>query len=164
MRGSSPLARGLREAFINLTSWVRIIPARAGFTPFLLCGKPRQEDHPRSRGVYTVPPGTSTARLGSSPLARGLPMTVAVLESKDGIIPARAGFTKHLWSGPQITTDHPRSRGVYSNRYSKEIADLGSSPLAQGLLLRRGIILRARSDHPRSRGVYFMAKLWSFAI
>ena len=71
--------------------------------------------------------------------------------------------------------DHPRSRGVYSRRWSAITKKSGSSPLARGLLIstlmnvsRHGII-PARAgfttsmnvfpwsmpDHPRSRGVYF---------
>jgi len=79
--GSSPLARGLLRQRPTQTIRTRIIPARAGFTS-RNCGAPiRSEDHPRSRGVY---PGGCDRRplpLGSSPLARGLP------------IPATAGYT-----------------------------------------------------------------------
>ena len=72
-RGSSPLARGLRE------------PARRG--------RPARLDHPRSRGVYATSPMTRTRARGSSPLARGLHTRGAVHMDPDGIIPARAGFT-----------------------------------------------------------------------
>ena len=90
------------------------------------------------------------------------------------IIPARAGFTRKELSGNRVTTDHPRSRGVYSWRTRAGIGRGGSSPLARGLrgvrvlagLLRRIIPARAGftspsattvpvgEDHPRSRGVY----------
>ena len=58
--GSSPLARGLLVVPHEDTGLVRIIPARAGFTPG--CGRPPpgDPDHPRSRGVY----GASSARQG----------------------------------------------------------------------------------------------------
>ena len=52
--GSSPLARGLRNLLVNGTLRDRIIPARAGFTPAasaLICS---YQDHPRSRGVYSL--------------------------------------------------------------------------------------------------------------
>ena len=91
-----------------------------------------------------------------------------------GIIPARAGFTGSTPSRPARSTDHPRSRGVYSPQRRIRLAGLGSSPLARGLLggtIRicappRIIPARAgftpmsmsrpfrRRDHPRSRGVY----------
>ena len=113
-------------------------------------------------------------KLGSSPLARGLRDSRATGSQKNGIIPARAGFTK-LSSWPRTNgKDHPRSRGVYLRGFPARIVARGSSPLARGLLedrkrvrpdlriipARAGftgglpIILAGRPDHPRSRGVY----------
>ena len=73
LRGSSPLARGLRFATSPTWRCPRIIPARAGFT-FI---RPRRissmTDHPRSRGVYWAVATSSAHTWGSSPLARGLP-------------------------------------------------------------------------------------------
>ena len=93
-------------------------------------------------------------RVGSSPLARGLP----VLCGREIV----------------IVMDHPRSRGVYGpySVYSSQVR--GSSPLARGLHPRshssqyQTRIIPARAgftaydvheelraaDHPRSRGVY----------
>mgnify|MGYP000924237147 CR=1 FL=1 len=51
--GSSPLARGLRQAALRLGDDGRIIPARAGFTEEREPGPAGRRDHPRSRGVYT---------------------------------------------------------------------------------------------------------------
>ena len=50
-----------------------------------------------------------------------------------GIIPARAGFTVN--SDHQFATvkDHPRSRGVYHDKYELQYVVAGSSPLARGL-------------------------------
>ena len=50
--GSSPLARGLRDAILTTITGGRIIPARAGFTLSLLKDQWSPSDHPRSRGVY----------------------------------------------------------------------------------------------------------------
>ena len=36
-----------------------------------------------------------------------------------------------------MNADHPRSRGVYRKRGADPLADLGSSPLARGLLPER---------------------------
>ena len=93
--GSSPLARGLRRGGVDGVGAEGIIPARAGFTP--TAGSPcgRWPDHPRSRGVYSCTRRRSTARPGSSPLARGLLKSVAAKPINFRIIPARAGFT--LW-------------------------------------------------------------------
>ena len=72
VRGSSPLARGLRVT--GITAWKprRIIPARAGFTPTRPRRRHTRRDHPRSRGVYFAHRLAEIDVTGSSPLARGL--------------------------------------------------------------------------------------------
>ena len=172
--GSSPLARGLPAAGAARGHEGGIIPARAGFTPFTLTGFSTTTDHPRSRGVY---PGTGRSRRGgrgSSPLARGLLVSLVSELPDAGIIPARAGFTPAALRRRQQRGDHPRSRGVYLSFtiYSHRLT--GSSPLARGLrpdaVRSRAVggIIPARAgftgadhrrparrpDHPRSRGVY----------
>ena len=92
-RGSSPLARGLQPPARGFGAAPGIIPARAGFTRRRL-QRPRQgQDHPRSRGVYVIKAFADAGWLGSSPLARGLRPTAALVAPAGG--------------------DHPRSRGVY---------------------------------------------------
>ena len=51
--------------------------------------------------------------MGSSPLARGLPVEELEGGTRFGIIPARAGFTVRRPPPEQMVRDHPRSRGVY---------------------------------------------------
>ena len=172
--GSSPLARGLPGRSRPRWCGPGIIPARAGFTR-----RPRRvplgdRDHPRSRGVYRPRCLRSRRTRGSSPLARGLRMTEEENNEADGIIPARAGFTRSRSCASGAGRDHPRSRGVYGIPEDAIPEPDGSSPLARGLLRepdhqspRRGIIpARAgftrtgsrrssrATDHPRSRGVY----------
>ena len=157
--GSSPLARGLRDSRQRTPPQRRIIPARAGFTPYPHDLRHISVDHPRSRGVYASRRAPLSRKAGSSPLARGL-----------------------LRRGPgrrRRRTDHPRSRGVYPAREEAEAWEWGSSPLARGLRLpglrpggAGGIIparagftsgrssrTTSRRDHPRSRGVYFATML-----
>ena len=180
-RGSSPLARGLRSRARALIRPIRIIPARAGFTKRGTENEQDQRDHPRSRGVYPGPPATWAGRCGSSPLARGLPVTGVADGGRTGIIPARAGFTRCCRGRRRSSGDHPRSRGVYPGRPTAGDAARGSSPLALGLpLVAASIacsigIIPARAgftcplrfhvkhvrDHPRSRGVY--ARWWTGA-
>ena len=119
---------------------------------------------------------------GSSPLARGLPLGMWVHRVGDGIIPARAGFTRGRCRAYASTQDHPRSRGVYDSRRRRSGRRKGSSPLARGLRPARAAdradprIIPARAgftdskpggihdigDHPRSRGVYeaYYAAVW----
>ena len=152
----------------------RIIPARAGFTGPRAAPRRRGRDHPRSRGVYTGTAAPQASSTGSSPLARGLPPGVRGGDRSRRIIPARAGFTARPRAHVRTRRDHPRSRGVYPTIGPHGRNELGSSPLARGLLdglhdagaglriipARAGFTCdrtwsRARTwDHPRSRGVY----------
>ena len=113
----------------------RIIPARAGFTPRSSKPQSAQPDHPRSRGVYQPPAGLAGVLDGSSPLARGLLLGARDHGGLEGIIPARAGFTRRRRDGRRQGADHPRSRGVYVWAFEAIIAAVGSSPLARGLPL-----------------------------
>ena len=154
------------------TPW--IIPARAGFTPRCQSWCACRWDHPRSRGVYSLPASPAPPIRGSSPLARGLLCRSARPVSPGRIIPARAGFTSPAGRSAHPAGDHPRSRGVYLSFSFKIVRISGSSPLARGLhpvwgvdqlppriiparagFTPRSSVGRRRSpDHPRSRGVY----------
>ena len=172
--GSSPLARGLLSGQKPIHIPNRIIPARAGFTAGLRVGSSILADHPRSRGVYFCLAYSSAPISGSSPLARGLHAAYMATCGINGIIPARAGFTRAVVWDARCRKDHPRSRGVYLGSEADPYPQSGSSPLARGLRSnrlrrspKRGII-PARAgftqllslshvltrDHPRSRGVY----------
>ena len=177
--GSSPLARGLRGYWAGSRRVCWIIPARAGFTGRRRARGGAPPDHPRSRGVYLTKVMRLLISKGSSPLARGLPIVVNDDVQRQGIIPARAGFTLRRRSGRRTGRDHPRSRGVYRLGLAHHHGRHGSSPLARGLrrALRAhsrdlGIIparagftrhhgrrRRVRPDHPRSRGVYWACPL-----
>ena len=135
--GSSPLARGLHQVRGRVGMVGRIIPARAGFTAGPGAGVRRRWDHPRSRGVYVRDWARRRAAAGSSPLARGLQMSVKHSGAVKGIIPARAGFTRQEGRRCRRRQDHPRSRGVYCRPGSTVPPGSGSSPLARGLLRER---------------------------
>ena len=131
-RGVYPMASFTRELRD------RIIPARAGFTWRRRTGSPRSEDHPRSRGVYATNHTANFNLPGSSPLARGLRADAQDPGDVPGIIPARAGFTRAGCAGARRCEDHPRSRGVYAGEFYPCAPDVGSSPLARGLLVIGG--------------------------
>ena len=179
--GSSPLARGLRRLASPLVELSRIIPARAGFTGAGPRGPLRRGDHPRSRGVYAHAAMITAEIAGSSPLARGLRCPYHPGPRPGRIIPARAGFTRVRVVEGCRRRDHPRSRGVYGGVLRPTAVQVGSSPLARGLLeilseavedlgiipARAGFTRRPRGaprssgDHPRSRGVYTWRSLES---
>ena len=152
--GSSPLARGLQDAMAAAAANFRIIPARAGFTSESFPAILPIGDHPRSRGVYVASTARRTRPSGSSPLARGLHGTHAGQGRRNGIIPARAGFTMSRPGSSRSGADHPRSRGVYllTGRMNGQLT--GSSPLARGLQTVQADAESRIVDHPRSRGVY----------
>ena len=131
--GSSPLARGLRPHESGRRAGRGIIPARAGFTRQAFQGARLGRDHPRSRGVYINMLSARHPFVGSSPLARGLPMPGVGDVPVVGIIPARAGFTRGCFRLFRDRRDHPRSRGVYAKLYLNSLYGKGSSPLARGL-------------------------------
>ena len=156
--GSSPLARGLQRRIQGASKPLRIIPARAGFTPECSSPPRKPRDHPRSRGVYEQLSRPGDLMKGSSPLARGLQHRELGPENCRRIIPARAGFTHEEITIWLEDGDHPRSRGVYLEEDSGLVAFLGSSPLARGLLhdhadrrLDAGIIPARAGFTPRPR-------------
>ena len=172
--GSSPLARGSLDHPTRSGHYLRIIPARAGFTQAGGVLDRLLADHPRSRGVHLTAMSAARSSAGSSPLARGSLNRQLRESNLSGIIPARAGFTSRTRASRLLWSDHPRSRGVH------DILDVlsghasGSSPLARGsprplhdrrprrriIPARAGFTLGVRIrgcrrwDHPRSRGVH----------
>ena len=70
--GSPPLTRGLHCMLLLLCKSIRITPAHAGTTAAVDRNATRNQDHPRSRGDYPVPPAVYQLQLGSPPLTRGL--------------------------------------------------------------------------------------------
>ena len=131
--GSSPLARGLQRRIQGASKPLRIIPARAGFTPECSSPPRKPRDHPRSRGVYEQLSRPGDLMKGSSPLARGLQHRELGPENCRRIIPARAGFTHEEITIWLEDGDHPRSRGVYARGDYNLAGGRGSSPLARGL-------------------------------
>ena len=157
--GSSPLARGLRERCrIRGGRW-GIIPARAGFTQERRASTHPAGDHPRSRGVYDVAALPPLLTWGSSPLARGLPVSIGSQWWGRRIIPARAGFTAHEQDAQLVAEDHPRSRGVYALTHRRRRLLQGSSPLARGLPRRSCLARNLSRIIPARAGFTFGTSL-----
>ena len=171
-QGSSPLARGTLVLIMLLLMVFGLIPARAGNTPRLRCVIRFSRAHPRSRGEHWFTVSSLTCYLGSSPLARGTLSRHRAQLLKLGLIPARAGNTRHRDHSTPCPRAHPRSRGEHPSNPPQHFQIPGSSPLARGTLCglpvvtlcpglipaRAGntghllpLVLRRRA-HPRSRG------------
>ena len=170
--GSSPLVRGQPVIFPPLSVRARIIPARAGPTPFAISVASSVADHPRSCGANLMFSSAFFISSGSSPLVRGQPSSMIPTKSYARIIPARAGPTGYRLIEIPDVPDHPRSCGANSVDMSVSGSLFGSSPLVRGQLRRHGRqpvhrrIIPARAgptpvccrptgaspDHPRSCG------------
>ena len=151
--GSSPLARGLRPRPADPDAHARIIPARAGFTSSPGAVGSSLSDHPRSRGVYGPSSAPGRRAPGSSPLARGLQITLYSPDDGTGIIPARAGFTVLSTGQVTVDSDHPRSRGVYRLCGDGGVQSPGSSPLARGLPASTWTTPATAGSSPLARGL-----------
>ena len=116
--GSSPHARGTRNASRCAGTRPGIIPACAGNTVRLACCRGRIGDHPRMRGEHAVLSLFSIMIMGSSPHARGTPSS------------------RRSWHGVEDSAarrwDHPRMRGEHRWRPHLMPERLGSSPHARG--------------------------------
>ena len=170
--GSSPLARGTLYHVVRASAGAGLIPARAGNTPCWKTLRATSRAHPRSRGEHPLRPFREIRDEGSSPLARGTPLTHRGLSQRCGLIPARAGNTRPRPPKALLHGAHPRSRGEHESHLLDELNHPGSSPLARGTLpewrgqagglglipARAGntseLVMYAMNSwaHPRSRG------------
>ena len=150
--GSSPLVRGQPVIFPPLSVRARIIPARAGPTPFAISVASSVADHPRSCGAnlmfssaFFISSGSSplvrgqrhcrkhcVCARGSSPLVRGQRRCESCCKCAIRIIPARAGPTNSKLILLPSHSDHPRSCGANSTFLETLVSVSGSSPLVRG--------------------------------
>ena len=93
--GSSPLARGTPLNVFRKAGSARLIPARAGNTLARGVLLIRVSAHPRSRGEHPSQTPKASSVPGSSPLARGTLMSIAISHINRRLIPARAGNTRY---------------------------------------------------------------------
>ena len=132
------------------------------------------QDHPRLRGEYLVFMVGTAIFTGSPPLARGVPLAIPYISNHFRITPACAGSTYDESNKRVPQGDHPRLRGEYLKPQKFLSMQLGSPPLARGVLntiptiARSGRITPAcagstiylpkaaqlNKDHPRLRGEY----------
>ena len=175
--GSSPLARGTLGGIVSVGNRARLIPARAGNTPWSDSSHSRMSAHPRSRGEHHHQRSLTLADVGSSPLARGTLSSSCYRMKILRLIPARAGNTHPGPKRSYLKSAHPRSRGEHALSSQKEDYPGGSSPPVLGtrhpILSQpsRARLIPARAGntkqvpaaasgaraHPRSRGDHVIA-------
>ena len=134
IRGSPPLARGIRLVDSCANVFFGITPACAGNTRMPLRKTLHWRDHPRLRGEYKNVPGLPTKTKGSPPLARGIRSV--------------------QWSNYCFAWDHPRLRGEYKDLKLDKEQTRGSPPLARGIPPCFPQRAPWSGDHPRLRGEY----------
>ena len=172
MEGSSPHAWGPRHLRRRRRLHRGIIPTRVGTTSRSRCAAARSRDHPHTRGDHTMLASSVYAMPGSSPHAWGPPFWGVLPAPVLRIIPTRVGTTFAGEQMPEVSGDHPHTRGDHRSPSSSFRRRGGSSPHAWGPLqdvvleaLRLGIIptrvgttgahparWRRPADHPHTRG------------
>ena len=126
------------------------------------------------RGEYYYDLTLGEGGVGSPPLARGILECLDSRSSRMRITPACAGNTKLFADETCGDRDHPRLRGEYDYIALSDGDELGSPPLARGILAELQVakkqeritpacagntktppgILFGNRDHPRLRGEY----------
>ena len=112
--GSSPRVRGKLGDEGPRGDVDGLIPARAGKT----CGGSSSPSwtwaHPRACGENPLGRGPGPLGRGSSPRVRGKPYTNPMHMVRGGLIPARAGKTRAIWTFTTRSRAHPRACGENS--------------------------------------------------
>ena len=130
--GSSPHARGAHRDQVRHDVGVRLIPACAGSTSWVVTIMVCSPAHPRMRGEHTNICQAHCTKYGSSPHARGALRSVLGVTLRPRLIPACAGSTSRTFLDCPCTTAHPRMRGEHLRHYPADGSALGSSPHARG--------------------------------
>ena len=140
--GSSPRVQRKHQDALGLHRAPRLIPARAGKTCSALRAPTNPGAHPRACGENRGPAHLHVRPGGSSPRVRGKHVAPLVSVAVFGLIPARAGKTRHRQVRRASTTAHPRACGENETDAGIEIAARGSSPRVRGKLR---VVNRARA-------------------
>ena len=152
--GSSPRVRGLPVIRWYPNGLSGIIPARAGFTPPRWRCRRAGPDHPRACGVYLEGRLACADDAGSSPRVRGLHHGADQRRPREGIIPARAGFTKPVMLRySRGFGSSPRVRGLQDGNHI-DCQVIRIIPARAGFTGSRYSGSAYRKDHPRACGVY----------
>ena len=133
--GSPPLARGILPQQVRRELMNRFTPAGAGNTHIAKEVLSCRQVHPRWRGEYKTALSLMTGGKGSPPLARGIPPRIPWLRSVARFTPAGAGNTPQGLEWQETVQVHPRWRGEYHLNLLYWRKNLGSPPLARGILI-----------------------------
>ena len=132
--GSSPRVRGKLKSEAEITTKVRLIPARAGKTAFVAWRCDVRQAHPRACGENRLSLVRAPPLSGSSPRVRGKLGAGAPGCGGAGLIPARAGKTVVPFLGLVSSAAHPRACGENGTCVKPPGRMSGSSPRVRGKL------------------------------
>ncbi len=152
LHGSSPRARGTQLGAAVSVDLLRFIPAGAGntwcprrtSTPFAV--------HPRGRGEHTASGYSGDLSGGSSPRARGTPLSLGAEHYSLRFIPAGAGNTSSLMQNTCGITVHPRGRGEHVAEMVHDVEVRRFIPAGAGNTTWRWQCRDPPTVHPRGRG------------
>ena len=133
--GSSPRGRGKPKAPKTVKLTVRLIPARAGKTPWTASLSISRPAHPRAGGENAINSMGAGIAEGSSPRGRGKPYGLDSQLALSGLIPARAGKTPSTASLSTSRPAHPRAGGENRMSLIAWSRATGSSPRGRGKLV-----------------------------
>ncbi len=133
VRGAHPRRRGEHHGRrVQWGSPARLIPAGAGSTVTACAAMVRIPAHPRRRGEHIFSTFRGVRHSGSSPQARGAPITMTSAKSRGRLIPAGAGSTDPGHDALLTCGAHPRRRGEHGRAPCGNSQTNGSSPQARG--------------------------------
>ena len=113
IKGSPPLAWGIRRRTLSMTFWKRITPTCVGNTVLQAENSRNRRDHPHLRGEYGDVKFLLLAPLGSPPLAWGIHKHKTKLVHSKRITPTCVGNTRDYVAKTDLGEDHPHLRGEY---------------------------------------------------
>ena len=111
--GSSPWARGTHLLAHSVGLMCRFIPVGTGNTSFLIYVKKIKEVHPRGHGEHRGAIEKSEDISGSSPWARGTPITMGASVYASRFIPVGTGNTAPASAFAFGLAVHPRGHGEH---------------------------------------------------
>ena len=150
--GSSPRGRGKPKAPKTVKLTVRLIPARAGKTPWTASLPVSRPAHPRAGGENAINSMGAGIAEGSSPRGRGQQDEFNRLVESYGLIPARAGKTDSCDRLGRGSWAHPRAGGENAHTSALAAPHGGLIPARAGKTCPLSHIFRAAWAHPRAGG------------
>ena len=112
--GSSPWARGTRAPRLYCSARSRFIPVGTGNTPWLPRLPRARSVHPRGHGEHEIQICCNPTTLGSSPWARGTPVSQWGETVPLRFIPVGTGNTSRHTVTVWVLAVHPRGHGEHN--------------------------------------------------